>query len=87
MAAKKSPAKRPVSGTRLLGLGLDGQDGHRRITQGQGFLLAGGSEATHERMAETVIRTSEDLAKKGRDIASAAPQEVIDLLHKHGDRG
>lgn len=87
MAAKKSPAKRPVSGTRLLGLGLDGQDGHRRITQGQGFLLAGGSETTHERMTETVIRTSEDLAKKGRDIASAAPQEVIDLLHKHGDRG
>ena len=77
----KSPAT-----PRLLGLGLDNRDGHKRVTQGEGFLLAGGSEETHERMAGTVIRTVEDLGKKGRSLADAEPREVIDLLRKHADR-
>jgi len=72
---------------RLLGLGLDNQDGHKRLTQGEGFLLAGGSEETHERMAGTVIRTTEDLARKGKQLAEAEAQEVIDLLRKHAERG
>jgi hypothetical protein len=36
----------------LIGLGLDNQDGHKRITQGEEFLLVGGSEETHERMQD-----------------------------------
>ena len=70
----------------LLGLGLDGQDKHKRITRGEGFNLVGGSEETHERMTETVIKTSEDLGRKGRTIADAHPEELADLLRKH-DRG
>ena len=71
---------------RLLGLGLDGQDKHKRITRGEGFNLVGGSEDTHERMVETVIKTSEDLSRKGRTIADAHPEQLADLLRKH-DRG
>jgi hypothetical protein len=70
----------------LLGLGLDGQDKHKRITRGDGFNLVGGSEDTHERMTETVIKTTEDLGRKGRTIADAHPEELADLLRKH-DRG
>ena len=70
----------------LLGLGLDGQDKHKRITRGEGFNLVGGSEDTHERMTETVIKTTEDLGRKGRTIADAHPEELADLLRKH-DRG
>ncbi len=77
-------AKRPQN--RLLGLGLDGQDKHKRITRGEGFNLVGGSEDTHERMVETVIKTSEDLSRKGRTIADAHPEQLADLLRKH-DRG
>ena len=72
---------------RLLGLGLDNHDGHKRLTQGEGFMLAGGSEETHERMAGTVIRTTEDLARKGKHLAEAEAREVIDLLRKHAERG
>ena len=68
---------------RLLGLGLDGQDKHKRITRGEGFDLVGGSEDTHERMTETVIKTTEDLSRKGRTIADAHPEELADLLRKH----
>lgn len=74
-------AKRPQN--RLLGLGLDGQDKHKRITRGAGFNLVGGSEDTHERMVETVIKTSEDLSRKGRTIADAHPEQLADLLRKH----
>jgi hypothetical protein len=77
-------AKRPQN--RLLGLGLDGQDKHKRITRGEGFNLVGGSEDTHERMVETVIKTSEDLSRRGRTIADAHPEQLADMLRKH-DRG
>ena len=77
-------ARRPSN--RLLGLGLDSTDQHKRITRGEGFSLVGGSEETHERMTETVIKTSEDLSRKGRSIADARPEELAELLRKH-DRG
>ncbi len=77
-------AKRPQN--RLIGLGLDGQDKHKRITRGEGFNLVGGSEDTHERMTETVIKTTEDLGRKGRTIADAHPEEIADLLRKHDRR-
>ena len=65
---------------------MDATDQHKRITRGEGFSLVGGSEETHERMTETVIKTSEDLSRKGRSIADARPEELAELLRKH-DRG
>jgi len=67
----------------LLGLGLDNADNHKRITKGEGFSLVGGSNETHERMTETVIKTVEDLQRKGRTIPTADPKEIADLLRKH----
>jgi hypothetical protein len=65
---------------------LDATDQNKRITRGEGFSLVGGSEETHERMTETVIKTTEDLSRKGRTIADARPEELAELLRKH-DRG
>ncbi len=67
----------------LLGIGLDQTDNHKRITQGEGFSLVGGSSETHEKMAETVIKTVEDLQRKGRNLQIADPREIADLLRKH----
>lgn len=85
MAKKRTGASKRAR--HLLGLGLDGSDGHRRLTQGEGFTLAGGSEETHERMTGAVIRTTEDLARKGRSLGDADPREVADLLRRHTERG
>ena len=41
----------------ILGVGLDANDGHKRITTGEKFLLLGGSQDTHERMTETMLKT------------------------------
>ncbi len=67
----------------LLGVGLDHKDGHKRITQGEGFSLVGGSQETHERMTETVIKTTEALERKGKQIRDAEPNEVADLVRKY----
>lgn len=70
----------------LLGVGLDNQDGHQRITRSEEFLLVGGSEETHEKMQDTAIRFTESLQAKGKRLEDASVQEVLDLLHKAADR-
>lgn len=67
----------------LLGLGFDEKHGQKRITRSEQFSVVGGSEETHEKMTETFIKTCEDLKRKGRDLDSADPREISDLLDKH----
>jgi hypothetical protein len=76
-----SSSREPTSTTRtgVLGLGLDGTDGHKRITQGNDFLLLGGSEETHERMQGMVVRMSERLKRKGKTFAELSKNEFEDL--------
>ena len=80
MARKSPDTKREVIG--LLAVGLDNQDGHKRITQSDEFLLVGGSEGTHERMQDVAIRFSEGLKERGKRLRDVTPAEVVDLLHK-----
>lgn len=76
------PQGTPTKAT-LLGIGLDNQDGHKRLTRGEKFVIAGGSEETHGKMTETVIKTVEDLKRKGRQLEEAAPNELAELIHKN----
>ncbi len=70
----------------LVGLGLDNEDGHRRITRGEEFLLVGGSAETHERMQDVAIQVTESLQNKGKRLRDAAAEEVVDLIRKAMDR-
>lgn len=63
----------------VLGLGLDGRDGHKRVTQGDDFLLLGGSSETHERMQDLVVRMSERLKRKGKTFRELSGDEFEDL--------
>jgi hypothetical protein len=67
----------------ILGLGLDNKDGHKRLTRAEQFTIAGGSEATHERMTETLMKTCEDLGRKGRTLRDADVREVRDLIREN----
>jgi len=64
----------------LLGLGFDHRDGHKRLTKGDNFVLMGGSEETHERMTETAIKVNEKLAKRGKKLEDASPEELRDIF-------
>ena len=77
---KKKPAPSPRAG--LLGVGLDHDDGHKRITTGEQFAIVGGSEETHGRMTETVIKTFEELKHRGKTLHEVEPKELADIIHR-----
>ncbi|MDQ8182107.1 hypothetical protein [Pelagicoccus sp. SDUM812005] len=67
----------------LIGIGLDNQDGHKRITQAEKFSIVGGSQETHERMTETVVKTFEDMKKAGKQLESIEKQHLAELIEKN----
>ena len=64
----------------LLGLAFDAEDGHKRITRGKNFLLAGGSEQTHGRMRETIVKVTEKLDDRGLELSDVTVDELRDML-------
>ena len=64
----------------LFGVGLDNKDGHKRVTQGDEFVLFGGSAETHERMIDTVVEVTEKLHRQGRQLRDVPASELTNLL-------
>jgi hypothetical protein len=77
---KKRKGRQRIRG--ILGLGLDNDDGHKRITTGEKFAIVGGSEETHERMTETVVKTFEELRQRGKEIEQVEPKELAEIVQK-----
>ncbi len=77
MAKEKTPTK-PGSAL-LIGVGLDGQDGHKRLTTGKNFALVGGSQETHEEMTEKAIKVNEHLARRGRELHEVSREEFDEI--------
>ncbi len=67
----------------LLGVGLDNDDGHKRLTQAEQFSIIGGSEETHDKMTETVVKTFEDLKNSGKNLENVHTNELSELLEKN----
>ncbi len=61
----------------LLGVGLDGQDGHHRQTKADDYLLVGGSEETHELLQEHAAKICEALDRRGMKIADVDSRETL----------
>jgi len=68
----------------LLGLGLDNEDGHTRITTGENFKLFGGSQETHGAMQEQVIKMNEQLKDRGKTLDNVSRDEFVEIAHKVG---
>jgi hypothetical protein len=66
----------------ILGLGLDGDDGHTRITRGDNFLLLGGSQTTHQVMQETAIKVNERLQDRGMRLDDVSLGELREIVHQ-----
>lgn len=77
---------KPKTKAHLLGLGLDNEDGHKRLTRAEKFSVVGGSEETHERMTETLIKTFEDLRVKGKELEETETDELSELIHRNTPR-
>lgn len=70
----------------LLGVGLDNEDGHKRVTTGEQFAIVGGSEETHGRMTETVVKTFEELKSRQKQLHQVEPTELAEILDKSTPR-
>jgi len=80
-AKKKKPRRKAW----MLGVGLD-SDGHKRLTTGPNFVLAGGTEETHEVMTEKAIKINEKLAAKGKQLEDVSHEEFDDIAQSVGLR-
>ena len=78
MPSNRLPEERHIAG--LLGLAFDNADGHKRITRGKNFLLAGGSAETHLLMRETIVKVNERLDERGKELADVSVEELRDLI-------
>ena len=78
-AKKKKPRRKAV----MVGVGLD-SDGHRRLTTGPNFILAGGSQETHDVMTEKAIKINEKLAAKGKQLEDVSHDEFDEIAHSVG---
>ncbi len=64
----------------LIGVGLDGDDGHTRLTRGEDMVLYGGSEETHSVMQETAIKVKETLSRRGKGLEEVSGTELRDIF-------
>lgn len=68
----------------LLGVGLDNDDEHIRVTRGPNFQIVGGSHDTHEAMGEKCVRFNEKLDERGKELSDLERPEFLDLAGECG---
>ena len=68
----------------LLGLGLDGKDGEKRITMGKNFRLYGGTKDTHEVMQEKAVKLNEHLGRRGKTLDNVERNEFEEIANEVG---
>ena len=70
----------------LLGIGLDNEDGHKRLTRAEKFSIVGGSEETHDKITETLVKTFEELKTKGKELEDTEKEELAELIQRNTPR-
>ncbi|MBT6463263.1 MAG: hypothetical protein HOK49_12075 [Opitutae bacterium] len=78
-----TPISKENANTHLIGIGLDCEDGHSRVTGAEEFSIIGGSEKTHECMTETICKTMEDLKNNGKTLRNVEENQLRDMLQKN----
>ncbi len=85
--SKSNPlSKKTNAPAHMIGVGLDANDGEKRLTRGDNFTLVGGSDETHAAMQETAVKVNESLQKKGKTLDETSPEEFRDILFDVVDR-
>jgi len=79
------PAHKECKSAALLGLGLDNDGGHTRLTRGKNFLLCGGSQQTHAVMQETAIKINEHLDRRRKRLEDVSVGELRDICYDIAD--
>jgi hypothetical protein len=67
----------------IVALAFDSHDGHSRLTTSDQFFIMGGSEDTHQKMTQVVLRTCESLERQGKSVSDATQEEIQKLLQRY----
>lgn len=78
------PIRITLHGMKIIGFGLDNDDGHTRITRGDAFELFDGSEKSHEEMAALCQILDEAFRDRGGSLATASKEEIKALVEELG---
>lgn len=65
--------------SKILGFGLDANDGHIRITEGDDYKLLLGSERTHEEMRSLLDKIQREAHKIGKELHDLTRSEFITI--------
>jgi hypothetical protein len=71
----------------LLGLAFDAEDGQKRLSRGENFVLFGGSEESHAVMQETAVKINERLDQQGRRLEDVSVRELGEICRDIWSRG
>ena len=82
--ARGSKKKMTTKKKMVLGLGLDCEDGEKRVTIGKNFRLYGGKQETHECMQEKAIKLNEQLDKRGKTLDQVCRDEFDEIASEIG---
>jgi hypothetical protein len=70
----------------LVGVRVDEGDGHTRVSRGDDFVALGGTREAHEHLRETVAGISDEVKRRGRDLAEVHREELRDILSRVIDK-
>ena len=80
MPARKAKVRRKNGF--LLGVRVDGGDGHRRVSRGEDFVAVGGTREGHEHLRETVAEISDEVKRRGRTVGEVRKDEFREILER-----
>lgn len=64
----------------LFGVVRPSEDGHTRITEGEGYTVVGGSKESHEEMQEKTAKIREEIDKRGTIRSHEELQEIAEKV-------
>ncbi|HMP72719.1 MAG TPA: hypothetical protein PKE55_05590 [Kiritimatiellia bacterium] len=67
---------------KMIGLAVDGEDGHVRVTHGSNFSVLMGSEPTHEALQGICLQINDALKQQGRALEDLTPDEFAALVRE-----
>jgi len=77
--------EKPLNIRGLLGVGLDGEPEHKRLTRGKNFVLFGGSRETHQRMTEAALKFNEKVDARGKSLPEINARELAEITQELQD--
>ncbi len=78
----KNRLKLTTSFNHMIGICIDNDDGHKRVTQVEQFLVVGGSQESHEVLTLACLKVFENFKQTGKRIESIEPDELIEIINK-----